>query len=201
MDSSDVHVVLGMNFLDSLRASLQIWEMHPQNYLRYLLFYRNMDLPIETTPSGKLLIGKEWGEWERDYLPVGGVKGQTVLDVGAGCGETAWFFFRHGAKRVICIEPDKEKFDKLCANARKMGWDIWAINRKFERMHLYYPFHWAKIDCEGGEIELLKEKTLPRMVVEIHFKWLAERLTKQFPQMKAERKYPPPFRTWMGRIE
>ena len=51
-------------------------------------------------------------EWNKYYLPIY-VKGLTVLDVGAGEGETAKFFLEQGARKVICIEPDVYLFITL----------------------------------------------------------------------------------------
>ena len=37
------------------------------------------------------------------------VRGKTVLDVGAGCGETAFFYRLYGAKKVVAIEADRKE--------------------------------------------------------------------------------------------
>ena len=50
--------------------------------------------------------------WHRFYLPVG----ETVLDLGAGCGETAYFYLQHGAKKVIAVEAEHRKIEKLQKN-------------------------------------------------------------------------------------
>jgi len=48
--------------------------------------------------------------WHKWYLPCGV---ECQLDIGAGNGETAQFYLNHGARHVICIEPDA---DLLYAN-------------------------------------------------------------------------------------
>jgi hypothetical protein len=50
-----------------------------------------------------IFIG-EYADWETFYLPVN-VKGLTVLDVGAGEGETARFYLEHGAKKLFALNP------------------------------------------------------------------------------------------------
>ena len=84
----------------------------------------------------KLLSGyrqmflSEYTKWKKWYLPPDhrkGIKGQVVLDVGAGCGETAYFFLKNGASKVISIEPDKKAFEILSENSRVNGWNVEAL--------------------------------------------------------------------------
>lgn len=58
------------------------------------------------------ILQNELEMWHRDYLPVHG----TVLDLGAGCGETVQFFLLHGAERVIAIEKDPTAYSFLIQN-------------------------------------------------------------------------------------
>lgn len=55
------------------------------------------------------------------YLPNFNLNGKTVLDVGACCGETAWFYLKHGAKKVICIEADENRSKIILENKEKLG--------------------------------------------------------------------------------
>ena len=178
-----------------------IQEMHPHNWLRYQIFYRRRPLPIETTPSAKMNYLKEMKEWESEYLPKGGVEGKTVLDVGAGCGETALFFFNHGAKKVICIEPDPQKQRMILRNAQKLKWDVEIVCRGFRLSDMDRAFDFAKIDCEGCEAALLSLPCLPPLSMEIHGKNLAKSFSILFPQMKVTQKYHWPLRTWLGRVD
>ena len=98
-----------------------------------------------------------WVDW---YLPTFSLKGKTVLDIGAGRGETAWFFLKHGAAKVVCVEPDMKSFADLEANSRRNLWDVELINEKFRPDHLLIPHDFVKIDCDGGEACLL-EPTAP----------------------------------------
>jgi len=58
---------------------------------------------LALTEQHRATLEGELDMWHKHYLPIG----QTVLDVGAGCGETALFYLKHGAQRVICIEADR----------------------------------------------------------------------------------------------
>jgi len=42
----------------------------------------------------------EWKTWEKYYLPPFPLYRKTVLDVSAGCGETAFFYILYGAKKL-----------------------------------------------------------------------------------------------------
>jgi predicted RNA methylase len=54
-----------------------------------------------------MLCFQYYGEWESFYvIDRQKLRDATVLDVGAGCGETAAFYFEKGAKKVICVESD-----------------------------------------------------------------------------------------------
>ena len=182
----------------------KIREMHIHNLILYLIRYRHFQTDLETTPSGKMAMAKEQKNWEHDYIPSSGLIGKTVLDVGAGCGETADFFFKHGARKVICVEPDLKKIERLRRNAQKQRWDIEVIPDVFKLKHLSLPFDYAKIDCEGGEeilSDLLHGSLYTPMCVEIHSKGLAELFERKFPNMKVRKMYHFPFNTWMGIID
>lgn len=64
-------------------------------------------------PEHRIILENELNEWHRIYLPL---KPGTVLDVGAGCGETARFYLLHGAHKVIAIEGSSVAFSLLKAN-------------------------------------------------------------------------------------
>lgn len=104
-------------------------------------------------------------EWNKHYLPIN-MKGLTVLDVGAGEGETARFYLEHGAKKVLCIEPDKTCFKKLKENA--IGKPIKCYNERFSLDDLKLPFDFMKMDIEGYEEELLGTPNEKPCVIELH---------------------------------
>lgn len=104
------------------------------------------------------------------------VKDKTVLDVGAWKGDSALFFLRRGAKKVICVEPEKEyaKFIKNIQNCE-------VINERFSLKHLKIPHDCLKVDIEGWEYVLLKFKAyeLKPCVVEVHGQPLWQQFAKK----------------------
>lgn len=101
---------------------------------------------LELTPLCRRWLEDELESWHRDYLPVAG----TVLDVGAGSGETARFYLLHGADRVICIERYRPAFEMLCRN--------FAGDPRVTAIHA--DLSKIKVDVEGAE---------ENMDLEIHF--------------------------------
>lgn len=65
--------------------------------------------------SYRKITAKELPDWHRIYLPVKG----NVVDMGAGCGETAFFFLQHGAEHVIAFEDNLDCLKHLYANFGK----------------------------------------------------------------------------------
>src|SRR6266540_4032936 len=103
---------------------------------------------LKMDPPHRKILKDELEQWHRGYLPKDGVAG-TVLDVGAGNGETAQFFLNHGAEHVICIEPYS---DLLVQNFGKDD-RVTIVPRSVNLV---------KVDCEGGE---------RNMVIEVHFQY------------------------------
>lgn len=131
----------------------------------------------------------EYPQWTKYYLtttetptPTLGytslITYKTILDIGAGEGETAKFFLEKGATKVICIEPDTEAYQKLYKNSQTHP-NIIAIQDIFRLQQIqeaYPTIDLIKIDIEGYEEELLQ---LPNpktpIVLEIHGLQLAEK--------------------------
>ncbi len=84
--------------------------------------------------------------WHRNYLPAG----RSVLDLGAGCGETVMFYLNHGAENVLAVEGNSECFRNL---AKNFGGDGRVSLHHIMIDHL-------KVDIEGGE---------KGMIIETHF--------------------------------
>ncbi len=129
--------------------------------------------------------------WKKYYLPVD-VKGLTVLDVGAGVGETAAFYLSQGAKKVVCVQPDYDPslghpVSYLYRNAERMG-NVEVVADYFKPEHMGIAHGLLKMDCEGCE-RLLYHWSLPLMpcVIEAHSDEIADRLVGRF-QLK--RVYP-----------
>ena len=113
---------------------------------------------------------RELLDWYRFYLPGFSLKGKTVLDAGAGCGESAAFYFFYGAKRVIAIEKDPAMRPYLEQNAADNGWDMEIIIDEFRPEHLDIHRDWTKIDIEGGEsvLESCPKDSLGPCTIEMH---------------------------------
>lgn len=114
------------------------------------------------------------------YLPPFSLEGLVVLDLGACCGETAWYFLQHGARKVICIECEPERIAILEENKRNLKLNIEVIGEKFAPEHLSIRHDFIKCDIEGGEIDLLPfTSTLKPCVLEVHGKYLVEEFGKR----------------------
>ena len=87
---------------------------------------------------------RSWAKWYGERFS------GTVLDVGAGCGETAAWFMEHGASSVVCVEADPMKAGML----RRNGFTD-VIARRFRLSDLLIPHDFLKVDIEGGERLLL----------------------------------------------
>jgi hypothetical protein len=57
-------------------------------------------------------LREELAGWHR---VLGNVRG-TVVDMGAGCGETAQYYLNHGAERVVCFENNPRALECLRQN-------------------------------------------------------------------------------------
>lgn len=116
-------------------------------------------------------------DWEHHYLPID-VKGLTVLDVGAGEGETARFFLDHGAKKVICIESDDFHYSLLAKNA--VGRPMECAHKMFALSDLDRDYDFIKMDIEGAEksLLLLPAKVKKPIAMEVHGYDLALKLEK-----------------------
>ena len=144
---------------------------------------------LELSPEVRRDATIDWHDYERFYVPEGGLKMARVLDAGAGEGETAKFFMEQGAASVVCIEPDPEKVGRLKVNTAKYGSRVEIHERKFSYAHLFiFGTDFAKIDVEGAEAELLElaELRFP-LAVEIHSADLLRRFQAKFPYLRYDR--------------
>jgi len=136
-----------------------------QNYVADLQFKKEIkDWTFSSIKARTLKV--ESKEWEKNYLPIN-LSGKSVLDIGAGEGETAKFFHDHGAARVICIECSNTAIVKLRLNAKQHQW-IKPLHKHFELSDLGMQFDFMKMDIEGYE-EILLQTTLEKSaVIEVH---------------------------------
>lgn len=125
------------------------------------------------------LLLNEGRDWARYYLPID-LTGLTVLDVGAGEGETAKFFLDHGAAKIICIEPDPRANKILETNAFNHPGKIEIHPKFFELSDLSLKHDFMKMDIEGYEESLLSGAQLPvASVIEVHGLQLRDKFKKQ----------------------
>jgi 16S rRNA A1518/A1519 N6-dimethyltransferase RsmA/KsgA/DIM1 with predicted DNA glycosylase/AP lyase activity len=98
------------------------------------------------------------------------VRGKRVLDVGAGCGESASFYLNRGAAKVSAVESDLERVSYLEKNKVRNNWNLDIIPGRFSLNHLIIPHDALKMDIEGWEIQLLKSNldSLGLARIEIH---------------------------------
>jgi SAM-dependent methyltransferase len=115
------------------------------------------------------MVIAEWAAWQQFYLPID-VRNKIILDVGAGEGETALFYLKHGAREVICIESDVQSFQILKQNS--INHPLKGFNKRFEidDLSLIQEFNidFMKIDIEGYEQSLLGSKLSIPCVCEVH---------------------------------
>jgi hypothetical protein len=137
----------------------------------------NSDLVQVSTPLDKLLMSRdragmmlyEWGTWTRWYAPRGfDFHGKTVLDVGAGEGETVELYRLMGAKKFICVEPDSQRASRLRENSARNGWDAEIFEEPFSLKFLERHIDFMKMDCEGCERILLGKRVAFPCVLETH---------------------------------
>ena len=127
----------------------------------------------------------EWPDWKQWYLPDFDLRGKTILDVGAGCGESAAFFFEHEALRVVGIEPAPKAIECLRDNANVNHWNLEIIPREFRLSDLQTNFDFLKLDIEGAEAELLSLDHLPSCSIEVHSEELLQKFKEKFPYLRA----------------
>jgi SAM-dependent methyltransferase len=144
-----------------------------------IITHKNVALKLTAQKAVTMLW--EWSKWKRDYLPPFSLAGKTVLDVGAGSGETAYLFVLAGAKEIVCIEPSPEEAALIEENSTNFGWETKVIREPFKLEHLAIrKFDLVKLDCEGCESILLSlPEILVPMVVESHSGSITEGLEKK----------------------
>jgi tRNA G37 N-methylase Trm5 len=134
------------------------------------MIYRENQTTLKFTSWYAEAFASEGQLWEKYYLPSFSLKGLTVLDVGAGEGETAYFYFKHGARKVICVENNPLAIQFLEQNLKDNDWNAVVIPKAFESTMLTeHKVDFMKMDGEGCEKELLKldQLAIPSFI-EVH---------------------------------
>ena len=122
----------------------------------------------------------ELPEFKKYYLPPFSLKGKTVLDIGACCGETAWFYLKQGAQKVICIEPDPTRVKMIEINKKNLNMNVEIIADCFRPEHLSLEHNFVKCDIEGYETLLLPyAKSLKPCILEAHTWLIREQFEKE----------------------
>jgi hypothetical protein len=110
----------------------------------------------------------EFVEWHRYYKFPSSLKNKTLLDVGAGCGETIFFYALKGCRNFIAVEPNIQCANLLRKNAKNNSLNVKVYNDIFREKHLNENFDFIKCDCEGGESILLEKEISKPISLEVH---------------------------------
>jgi 2-polyprenyl-3-methyl-5-hydroxy-6-metoxy-1,4-benzoquinol methylase len=129
-------------------------------------------------PEYATCLETEWADWNTYYRPPFPLENKTVIDIGAGCGETILFFALKGCRNFIAIEPNEKCVDMIQQNAKSNGLNIKTINDCFKPEHLELSYDYIKCDCEGGEEILLGKKNKP-VSLEVHGAKMVERFGEE----------------------
>jgi hypothetical protein len=123
-----------------------------------------------TKPYAFGLAREYFTEWNIYYLPDFSLKGKTVLDVGGGGGESAYFFLQHGAAEVLTVERNEIAAGLIDANIRRNNWPVKRVGGTWNNSILdTFPCDFMKMDIEGDERELLRLDQLQiPAVIETH---------------------------------
>jgi SAM-dependent methyltransferase len=157
------------------------WRIEKDQRGLYFVSADDKDL-VQLPPKYFSEVFNHWfDDWEKNYLPPSGVGGETVLDVGSGAGETAYFYLQKGARKVICVEKDEIALESLRRNVRYNRWPVEIKEGEFKLSDLWRDsFQFAKFDCEGCEEFLLDLEELPPCVIETHSVRVLHKLCDKF---------------------
>jgi hypothetical protein len=159
----------------------RIWSACAR-YAKYLRYRRGSDLVVDgwrfNNQYGLIYFNESRGSW-RNYLtpePLG-----DVVDIGAGCGETAKLFLEHGARSIVAVENNPECFPYLKENAVKHGFRVWLEDFNPERL-LDLRIDTLKLDIEGWELLLLPyldRLKYVNIVLETHCDYITQQFLKR----------------------
>lgn len=150
--------------VDGVEYSFPIWQY------KQARFISKTGLCLDT-------VGVAWFLNEFDFYSFPKIGDLTILDIGAGCGETAWKFLDDGAKSVIAIECDPKRFHMLQQNVVKLGMAVLPVGEPFQIEHLSrFNYDLIKCDVEGYEMLLVEYGgVLKPCIVEVHTNWIRDR--------------------------
>lgn len=156
-------------FLDNSQVAFPLWSW------RFLRRFEKSNLLL--SPYAQNVLSELRLNF---YKPPFSLQGKTVLDLGACCGESAWYFIEVlGAQKVFCVECDCENIFLLNYNRRVSNLPFEVFAEAFKLRHLGLPFDFLKCDIEGGEkllVEYIEQYGFCKpCVVEVHSEMLKER--------------------------
>lgn len=182
------------NFSEKTSAYLRLLTWHVAQTDGAFVVHTGKTILTLSAPYLFLML-TQWGLWTKYYLPEFSLQGKVVLDVGAGCGETAYFYFRHGASKVICVECKEEALALIRKNSVRNNWNIEIVDHPFELDDMNREYDFMKVDCEGGEVVLLSSKhNLAPCVIEVHSAELRDAFISKFKLVELLR---PPRDNWI----
>ena len=177
-------VVLSHEYM-RIAWQMRDWKLKRTMANSYIVGHEKDSLLLTETQTANIIC--EWKNWQKYYLPGFSLEGKTVLDIGAGCGETAYFYFLHGVKQVIAVEMDPVQVALLKENSSLNRWNVSGerlriIPRAFELEDINREtFDFVKMDIEAGEVFLLSlDKIDFPIVLEAHGEELMNRLLEKF---------------------
>lgn len=132
------------------------------------------------------LFGFFYEDWVSHYLPIK-PRGNRVLDIGAGWGETIFFYSKHGYQVTTAIEINPVNVSCLRSNQVRHDWRVQIIDRRFDIADLHNlaeSYDFVKMDIEGWEYDLLDLQTLPPIILETHSDLTTAEFLKKFPFLK-----------------
>lgn len=115
------------------------------------------------------------------YFPSFSLRGKSVLDVGAGCGESCREYLEAGATNVTCIENDPKRYIYLMRNYGDKD-RVRIITEPFSPRMLdggLNAFDFMKMNIGGYEVSLFwTAPKLPPSNILAHSQWHVDELAK-----------------------
>ena len=171
-------------FLDQNEIAFPLWSY------RLLAYVEQSHLKLDKDGIFALAEVREGA-----YSPPFSLVGKTVLDLGACCGETAWFYLRLGAAKVYCVECNPDRISILEENKKNNGLNVEVIPEPLKIEHLLkFEYDFIKCDVEGAETILLDymklKGPLKPCVLEVHGEELKKRFIEERFRVSANTKNP-----------
>jgi len=171
-------------FLDQSQIAFPLWSY------RLVAFIEQSHLKLDKDGIFALAEVREGY-----YTPHFSLEGKTVLDLGACCGETAWFYLRLGAAKVYCVECNPVRISIIEENKKNNGLNVEIIPEPLTIEHLSkFEYDFIKCDVEGAETVLLDymklKGPLKPCVLEVHGAELKKEFEKEGFHVSANTKNP-----------